>query len=381
MARAFIIAGEPSGDKLAATLMKAAQPEITSWSGIGGPQMEAQGLPASDDYETLHIIGAIQALRQFSALKALLKRLVDEAAALRPDYIFTIDSKGFSLRFAKDIKKRMEEEGWHAPIIHMVAPTIWYYGAGRKTAFETHFDAMLCLFPMEPPLFDKTALKTIFIGHPAAYVSKAQQRHIEQDKPLHLALLPGSRRSEVAALLPTFLRSAASLKKYNDMVITIATLPHLEAMVRRYCKMIDVKAEIVTGEAALMKTLHSSHFMMASSGTMTLETALSALPGLVGYKLNWLMTQIMRWRVKQPDPILPNIILGKPVYPFFLNQQVESLKLSAASTILLTNYETKQQEHFEQANILQKMLVTDAPDFQSAISNALTSLGIKKAAK
>lgn len=378
MARAFIIAGEPSGDKLAAALMKAASPEITHWSGIGGPLMAEQGLPYSDDYELLHIIGLFEALRHYRALKSLLSRLVDEAAALRPEVIFTVDSKAFSLRFAKELKKRMKIEGWHAPIIHMVAPTIWAYGAGRKAAFEECFDGMLCLFPMEPALFDQTALITIFIGHPAAYECQPKKRVYREDEVTHLALLPGSRRSELSKLLPAFLRAAASLQKYNHLEITIATLPPLKSMAQRYCKRIGVDASIVTGQEALRQTLDKAHLMMASSGTVTLETALSALPGLVGYRLNWMMTKIMKWRFKQPDPILPNIIYGAPIYPFFLNQQLDGIKLTAAATILLTNYEDKQNEHYQQAQALQKMLKTDAPDFETAIHNALLSLGIKK---
>ena len=378
MGRAFIIAGEPSGDKLAATLMKAAAPDITSWSGIGGPLMVEQGLPYCDDYELLHIIGLFEALRQYRALKKLLMRLVDEAATMRPEVIFTIDSKGFSLRFAQEIKKRMTIESWHAPIIHMVAPTIWAYGAGRKKAFEDNFDAMLCLFPMEPALFDPSALQTVFIGHPAAYECQPQRRVYHEDETTHLALLPGSRRSELTKLLPAFLRSAASLQKYNQLEITIATLPHLEALAKRYCKLIGVKADIVTGQDALRKTLDKAHLMMASSGTVTLETALSALPGLVGYRLNWVVTKIMKWRFKQPDPILPNIIYGAPIYPFFLNQQLDGIKLTAAATILLTNYEDKQAEHYQQAQSLQKMLKADAVDFETAIHKALLTLGIKK---
>ena len=272
----------------------------------------------------------------------------------------------------------MQEEGWHAPIIHMVAPTIWAYGAGRKTKFETCFDAMLCLFPMEPSLFDQSVLQTFFIGHPAAYDNQPKIRPFKDDEALHLALLPGSRRSEMTKLLPAFLRSAASLQKYNELEITIATLPHLESIAHRYCKMIDVKADIVTGQEALNATLDKAHFMMASSGTVTLETALCALPGLVGYRLNWLLTRLMKWVFKHPDPVLPNIIFGAPIYPFFLNQQLDGIKLTAAATILLSNYEDLQKEHYEQAQSLQNMLKADAPNFEIAISNALISLDIKK---
>ena len=378
MGRGFIIAGEPSGDKLAAELMQAAAPEITSWLGMGGPLMAEQGLPASPDYEMLHIIGLIDALRHYRKLKGVLTCLVDEASRARPDVIFTIDSKGFSLRFAKEIKKRMQNEGWHAPIIHMVAPTIWAYGEGRKQAFEQAFDAMLCLFPMEAALFDQSVMRSLFIGHPAAYKIKAKKRIFHENETLHLALLPGSRRSEVSKTLPAFLRSAASLQKYNNLQITIATLPHLEEKVRRVCKMVGVEANIVMGQKALDETFDKAHFMMAASGTITLETALAALPGLVGYRLNGLVTQIMKWRFKQPDPILPNIIYGKPIYPFFLNLELDGIKLTAAATVLLTNYEDKQMVHFEQAQKLQKMLTADEANFQSAIASALKSLGIKK---
>lgn len=372
MAHAFILAGEVSGDKLAASLMRAQSQKITKWTGVGGPAMAAEGLEAIANYEELHIIGICDALLSYRRLKHLLNHIVTTICEARPAVIYTVDSKGFSLKLAQTLRSKMKEQGWSAPIIHMVAPTIWAYGAGRKDVFAQAFDEMLCLFPQEAPLWDDTNLKTHFIGHPAAYQARIPSRH--KDDICQLLLLPGSRKSEIEACLPTFLDAVTRLSSHFACEMTIATT---EAMAPLLTKIVEnqtipISISIVTGRDSFQQAVGTSHLMMAASGTVTLETALSGLPGVTAYRLNWLTTLIMKQRFKLADPILPNILLGKALYPFFLNQDAKAELLAQHLAQMWQNYPEVISHHQEAAKQLQKALTGKYASFEDAIQQALS---------
>lgn len=370
MAHAFILAGEVSGDKLAASLMRAQSKTITRWTGMGGPAMAAEGLVSIADYEQLHIIGVWDALLAYQRLKKLLNHLVTTICDTRPDVIYTVDSKGFSLKLAQKLRARMKEQGWSAPIIHMVAPTIWAYGAGRKTAFAEAFDEMLCLFPQEAPLWDDTNLKAHFIGHPAAYHANRPVRH--KDEICQLLVLPGSRKGEIDACLPPFLAAVQRLSSQFACEVTIATTnamaPHLSKMIAKK----TIPLSIVTGPDSFQKAVGASHLMMAASGTVTLETALAGLPGVTAYRLNWLTTMIMKQRFKLADPILPNILLDKALYPFFLNQDAKADVIAQQLAGMWEAYPSIHAHHHEEAERLQKMLTGGHASFEDAIAQALS---------
>ena len=364
--KAFIIAGEPSGDNLAASLMRS-QKERYEWHGMGGPAMMKEGLSPLADYSALHVLGIFQALSRYQSLKSLLNKLVDDACTLRPSVIFTIDAKAFSVRFAKAMRQKMAEQGWHAPIIHMVAPTIWAYGEGRKDAFEEHFDGMLCLFPMEQGLFDETAVKIGYVGHPSAY-QEPISRQIDTKK-RRLLLLPGSRRREVETLLPLFLKTAQILSQEKPLSTSIVTTTAMEPLVSRFVGDNDV--QIYESEGQLQKQMATHHLCLAASGTVTLESALSALPGIVAYKLNPILGLIMRWRFKQKDPILANIILQNETYPFCFQSQVNATHMANLLGAQFANFDAVNSQMAQHAASLRQSLRPYECDFETAIATAI----------
>ena len=367
---AYILAGEPSGDKLAGCLMRSQQDKYRFY-GIGGPLMHELGLQSNHDYEALQVIGLFDALKQYRSLKQLLNALVDEVCTLRPEVIFTIDAKAFSLRFARAVKARMASEGWHAPLIHMVAPTIWAYGAGRKASFEEAFDGMLCLFPMEIGVFDADKIVTKFIGHPAAY-QKALPRPKQRSKPLKLLLLPGSRAREIDTLLPAFLEAVAIMREDQEVSVTIATIaaqiPQIKHIIGN-----DSDVLIVIGEDALKDSFASHDMMMAASGTVTLEAALAAIPGIVAYQLNPLIAFVMKRRFLHADPVLPNIILGERLYPFFFQNQARAKPLAGALQ-RLRHDEGADDLIAGQSARLRQSLLAEQPSFEDAITKALDEM-------
>ena len=373
---AFIVAGEVSGDKLAACLMKT-QPDV-SFHGIGGPKMAEQGLISSHHYEALQIIGLSQAVRHYRQLRQLLQQLVDEACRLRPAVIYTIDAKAFSLRFAQAMKKRMAQEGWHAPLIHMVAPTVWAYGKGRIAAFEESFDALLCLFPMEEAYFDQRKIKTSYIGHPAAY-EKRLDRQMPSDAP-NLLLLPGSRASEINNLLPSFLEAAQLFMTPKTGSVRLVTTDEMEPLVLSHCQQYDLPVTISTDTRNLDVAMSHHDLMLAASGTVTLEAALSAIPGVVAYKLNPLVAWLMKQRATITDPILPNIISGEKIYPFYFQSDVTATKLSKALDEIWQSYQRQSAFVTEQGDLLRSQLQRDdkSKSFEEAIATALAEMNFSQ---
>ena len=148
----FILAGEASGDQLAAHLMRAVNNafEKPDWIGVGCRLMQAEGLESRLDMETLSVMGFGGALKAYWRLSSLADELVEQAIKARPRLILTVDNKGFAVRFASRLKRRMKAVGWSAPIIHCVAPTVWAWGRWRAKKFATFMDGLLCLFPFEP---------------------------------------------------------------------------------------------------------------------------------------------------------------------------------------------------------------------------------------
>ena len=167
----FILAGEASGDQLAAHLMRAVNSayEKPDWIGVGGMLMQAEGLESSVDIETLSVMGFGGALKAYWRLSSLADDLVEQVIKAQPRLVLTVDNKGFAVRFASRLKRRMKAVGWSVPVIHCVAPTVWAWGKWRAKKFATVMDGLLCLFPFEPDYFKPFGFDAHFIGHPEAF--------------------------------------------------------------------------------------------------------------------------------------------------------------------------------------------------------------------
>ena len=181
----YILAGETSADILAAQLMRALKKnssEPINWIGIGGEQMEQLGLTSYRPISELSVIGILDATTSYFTLLQIAKEQVKQIIKSRPKAIFTVDTKQFSLKFAKLLRREMDEVGWNVPIIQFVAPTVWAWGAWRAKKFEEVFDAIFCLFPCEPPYFNAKKIDAIFVGHPEGY------KNFQLNNEIHLFL-------------------------------------------------------------------------------------------------------------------------------------------------------------------------------------------------
>ena len=317
--RLFILAGEASGDLLGAQLMLAVEKVRgpVDWSGMGGPHMKEAGLTSSEEMSQLSIIGIADTLSALPRLYRLADRLIDLILDTQPDIVFTVDSKAFSLWFAKRFRKRLASEAWKPQLIHMVAPTIWAWGKWRKTAFEQTFDGLLCLFPFEPELFDQTQLQVKFIGHP------------QTDLPIRttsiascsydFTVMPGSRRSEVKHHLPLMLAVLSKLRdNYSHLSVILPAVPHLHSIIADQVNSSGLDQMVNVQKISARQALMRSKAVIAASGTATLEAALSGVPGVVIYHLTPLNSLFTRLFYKPATPVLPDLIMNSQNYPCLL---------------------------------------------------------------
>ncbi|MDH5798519.1 MAG: lipid-A-disaccharide synthase, partial [Paracoccaceae bacterium] len=226
--KAFLIAGEPSGDKLGGALMaglKDLRPDI-SFDGVGGREMETQGLTSLFPMEELSVMGLIEILPRY---RALMRRIEETAAAViasRPDVLITIDSPDFCLRVAKRVRAAAPE----IRTVHYVAPSVWAWRKGRAVKMARHIDQVLALLPFEPPFMEAAGMRCDFVGHPVvaepiptreSCAALRKELGLE-DKEQVLLVLPGSRKGEVSRLSNVFGEVVARLvAKHPDLRILV----------------------------------------------------------------------------------------------------------------------------------------------------------------
>lgn len=324
----FILAGEPSGDALGADVIRRLNTQYADieWRGVGGPQMQAAGLPGSlFDYTELTLMGLAEVLPR---IPHILQRLKDTKTAIenfQPNVVITIDVPDFSFRLAKRLQP-LRAKGMR--LIHEVAPTVWAWRPGRAKKIAKLYDRLWCLFPFEPPYFKEHGLAADFIGHPVAQLAYQPNAHRNDD----VLLLPGSRRREVQTLLPIFLQVADQWRGQKTAMgkslpyLLIPTLPHLLEQVR---EMVGARENIriTTTNDEKYHAMQHAQMAIAASGTVTLELAMMNCPHIIAYKMNALTAWLVRRLIKTPFANLVNIILGKAVIPEFIQENCTAEKI------------------------------------------------------
>ncbi|UUX50360.1 lipid-A-disaccharide synthase [Nisaea acidiphila] len=326
----YIVAGEASGDLLAAGMMRALK-KVTGgkirFAGVGGDLMRAEGLESLFPISEMAVMGVFEILPHAPKLLRRIKQTVADILEKQPDILVTVDSKAFSLRVQKRLYKRREAGGPVGfPLVHMVAPTVWAWRPGRAKVISRFLDRLLVLFPFERPYFEEHGLKTTFVGHPASTqpvgdgAGLRARTQIAPRAPV-LGVLPGSRPGEVRRLLPVFGETVRRLiARYPDLRILVPTVSGVAEQVRETVKDWPGTAIVIEGEAEKYNAFDAMNVALAASGTVTLELALAGVPTAVGYKVSPLSAPIGRRLVNLEAVVLANRILGRPVQPFFLQE-------------------------------------------------------------
>ena len=332
--RAALVAGEASGDLLAGLLLQGMRqrwPTLES-GGIGGPQMAGHGFQPWWPYEKLAVRGYAEVLRHYREIvgirDALRKRLLKE----RPDVFIGVDAPDFNLGLEEDLRKG------GVKTVHFVCPSIWAWRMGRVEKLQRACDHVLCIFPFEPELLARHGVAATYVGHPLANVIPMDPDQAAARAALGLpaqgeviALLPGSRASEIEAMTARFLAAAALLQKSRpNASFVIPAMPALQSRIREIAQSGPSPRHltIVTGQSH--PVLAACDVALVASGTATLEAALFKRPMVISYHTHWVTYALMKPRQLQPWVGLPNILCGDLVVPELLQSNAKPESLSGA---------------------------------------------------
>lgn len=326
--KVYIIAGEPSGDLLGSRFMRAMVKKTNGqveFYGVGGESMEKAGLKSLFDISDLAIMGLAEVIPSIPKVLRLIKQTVADIEKVKPDVVITIDSWSFGSRVQKILRRKK----LGIPQVHYVAPQVWAWKKKRARTMYKYVDHLLTLLPQEPKYFTPYGLAATFVGHP---VIESKVIHgsgddfrkkfaISADKKI-IAVLPGSRKTEVAKMLPVFLEAAQKLYlEDNSLCFVIPTVKTVAGMVRQMVGGSGLPIKIVEDEDDRHNAFKASAAAMAASGTVALELAIAGVPHIIGYKVSPLTAVLVRKFMHIQFVNLSNIMLGREVVPELLQEQ------------------------------------------------------------
>ncbi|MBL0317891.1 MAG: lipid-A-disaccharide synthase [Alphaproteobacteria bacterium] len=366
MTHIYLIAGEASGDILGAKLMKALkvhQPDLV-FSGIGGANMQEQGLKSLFPMKELSVMGLIEIIPKIFHFKKLIKETMADIKSKKPDLVITIDSPGFNKRVARGLQPRT------IPLVHYVAPSVWAYRPGRAKTMAQLYDLLLALLPFEPAYFLPHGLRTVWVGHPVVEDPRGdglafRKKHgIAMHVPV-LGVFVGSRLGEVQRLLPIYKEALALVKaKIPEFHVLVVTMPHLVATLEPSLTSLDLPMTLITDSHERMNAMAACSAALTKSGTVTVELARQQIPMVVAYKMNPLTAMIARWMLSIKYASLVNIILDRLVIPECIQDDCTPERLSHQVITLLSDQSVWNDQRQGMKEALQKMGL-DAPKLPS----------------
>jgi len=337
--RVYLVAGEASGDRLAADLLRELKknPKLKAY-GVGGPMLKAAGQEQSLNLAKHAVVGLTDVLKNLPKFLKIFREVKHEIAEVDPDVVILVDYPGFNLRLAKALHGQKKAPA----IVYYVSPQVWAWKAGRAKLMERILDRLLVIFPFEVDWFAKHApkLKTKWVGHPLADRWIAQAKEGPKDEIPCVALLPGSRAKEIAKHWPVLLQTAQRIvrEQKNVSFITLATDHEMrQKLEEEWARqpMSGVSLDILAGQSLTQLTRCS--LAIVASGTATLECAMAGLPMLVIYKTSWLTYWLGRFLIQLPYLSMVNVLAGEKVVPEFLQGAMEPERLAKAALQILRN--------------------------------------------
>ena len=338
----LIVAGEASGDMHAAHLveeLKFYNPHLT-FSGLGGPRMQAAGVNIYSDLTALAVVGFTEVLRHYPVFKRLFNLMLKKIKETRAEAIILVDYPGFNLRLAKAINKKVK-------VIYYISPQLWAWKKNRVQIIKKFVDKMIVLFPFEKKFYARYGIYARFVGHPLIdainFVTHRDEilikHQLDPDRKT-IGLLPGSRMKEIDRHLPLMLKTAEILqKKYPMLQFILIKAPSVsEEIIKRYLS--QSRLTIPTFEDQAYELRRACHACMVASGTATLETALLEVPMVVIYKTSFLTWLLAKLFITIPHIALVNVIANKKIVPEFVQYQAKPRSISKELEKIFTNDET-----------------------------------------
>ncbi len=369
--RVFLVAVERSGETLGIDILeRCARAGITAqWSGIVGPRLAAAGVKEVADGEVLAVMGLVEVLRHYGALRRLYSQVVRYLNQERPDAVVLVDHPAFNLRVAREAKRL------GIRVLYIVGPQIWAWRQHRIHRIREVVDRMFLLFPFERPIYAEAGIPAQVLPHPllAATAAAAEREAARQALRLPaegpvLALLPGSRRSEIARLARPMAEAAVRLRQRHPDLCTVVALAREELADQWLECAGPAGAGIVQVAGRSTDVLAAANLVVVASGTATLETALMARPAVVVYAMQALTYRVARWLVRVPFVALPNLLLGRRIYPELLQEEVDPGQIAALLEELL------QGEGDSQVKALRSLRALLEGDSEEAVAQGLRQI-------
>jgi lipid-A-disaccharide synthase len=380
----YIIAGEASGDVLGAGLIRALR-QLTGgrarFVGVGGDRMAEEGMESLFPISEMAVMGVFEILPHAPRLLRRVTQTVEDITAREPDALITIDSKAFTMRVARRLRKKRDSGGAIIPLIHMVAPTVWAWRPGRAKVIAGFLDHLLVLFPFEPPYFEPHGLATTFIGHPVVDQERGNGKAFRGrfrigDGATVLAVLPGSRPGEVKRLLPIFGRTVERLKvRYQGLHVVIPTVSVVADLVEVGVSGWTVPVTVVRDTAYKLDAFAASDVALATSGTVTLELSLARVPTVVAYRVNPLSVPIGHLLVNRDSVVLTNRILERQILPLFIQSECTPDRLGVAVTRLLDDGPARAEQMAAAEDVARLLRANEEPASISAGRAVLGAIG------
>jgi len=347
MKKIFILTGEPSGDKLASTViskLKLENPEI-EYLAVGGTHLKNLGISSIFDLKEITYLGFTSVLLNIFKIKSKINNTVDEIIKFNPDILFSVDSPDFTLRVAERVKKINK----NIKTIHYVAPQVWVWRKNRVKKINKFIDHMLLLFNFEKEYFDKENIKNTFVGHPLIERNQNNRTVIDsilpKDKKI-ISLFPGSRKSETNVLLPILIDFIKLMNKKNDdyFFYIHATEENKNFIIENIKKINIGNLDVASEENIKLKILSKSIFAVSKSGTVSLQICNSNIPSIIIYKLSFINFMIFKMLVNVKFANIINIINNKEVIPELLQKECNAEEIYKSVIYLLKNPELIQKQ-------------------------------------
>ena len=328
-----MVAGETSGDLLAGLMMQGIRvqwPDAYLY-GIGGPRMQSQGFNALWPSDKLAVRGYVEVLRHYKEIVGIRKQLKSQLFDHPPQVFVGVDAPDFNLDLERDLKQA------GIPTVHFVCPSIWAWRAERIEKIKQSVDHVLCIFPFETDLVHAHGIAATYVGHPLAQaipmhvdtLKARQELKLDPDRPV-VALLPGSRESEITYLAERFFQTAKLLSQQQaNLQFVLSAMPAMKARIEHIRDQVGAsQVQILNGQSHA--ALAACDVTLIASGTATLEAALFKKPMVIAYNMNWLSWQMMKRKKLQPWVGLPNILAQEFCVPEFLQDQATPSNMSMA---------------------------------------------------
>ena len=340
MKKIFILTGEPSGDKLASSIiakLKIQNPDI-EYLSVGGEHLNNLGIRSIYDLRDITYLGFTSVLLNIFKIKKKISKTVDEILKFDPDILLSVDSPDFTLRVADRVKKLNNK----ITTVHYVAPKVWVWRRKRVKKIKKFIDHMLLLFSFEKEYFEKENIKTTFVGHPLIEdkenVKIVSNNLISKDRMI-ISIFPGSRKSETTVLMPILLDFIKLMHKKNyDYDYIFHATNENKIFVADQIKKSNLKnIDVVSDENIKLKVLSNSIFAVSKSGTVSLQICNLNIPSIIIYKLSFLNFMIFKFLANIKFANIINIINDREVIPELLQKECNSKEIFNSVIYLLKN--------------------------------------------